>query len=542
MKRLLSLSAGLLIPGIALALTIAPANFYTDVRASSPEAAGINMLSRAGIVQGYGNGFFGTARQINRAEFLKIAMIASGMPASSSGQNCFPDVRVMHWFSPYICEAKAQEIVRGINDGLFHPEYTVTYGEALKMLTLLFEYDIDFGAGTHWAETYYRAAADRAVDLPITIDLDTPLTRGLAARLAAGFLAESQGQLQQLRLAESGQYTVGSASSMSSSRSSYSSSRSSVSSSPLSLDPRSDTEIRSQFLLLGEVGAILGAGKIFIQEEPIVVTEILVNLTAENSSVQSLLLYDDDRRLLGRATLDPSASTNRTYKAVLASTTFRIAQREERRIYVRADVKSRTAGGQSNQIVQISAIVVKGNGEWSSHPYSVVSSGSETFPEFLTARSMFTSITNAGASTATILSGARTLGSFTFLGRKSDASAHLDLTDLTFDIGQTGGVTVSGPTLGADGSPDRFPCTVTGTQIVCTAIPDTYGSATDGSKTLALYGTVSISDPEHASFRLTLNETGSADTAGAASWSDGTTNFDWIALPGPLAEGTYFRY
>lgn len=541
MNRLLFLSA-LFVPAIGFALTIAPANLYSDVRSSSPEAAGIHMLSREGIVKGYGNGFFGVSRQINRAEFLKIAMIASGMPASSSGQDCFPDVRRTHWFSPFVCAAKDRGIVKGINDGLFHPEYTVTYGEALKMLTLLFEYDMVPVSG-HWAESYYRAAAANAVDLPMTIDLDTPLTRGVSARLAAAFLAESKGQLQELRLAESGQYTAGTSSSMSSPHSSsVSSSNSSVSSSSLPTDSRSDTEIRSQFLLLGEVGPVIGAGKIFIQEEPVLVTEILVSLTAENPSVQSLLVYDDDKHLLGRATLDTSASTNRTYKVVLPSNVFRVAQRDERKIYVRADAKSFGAGGQSNQLVQMSAIVIKANGEWSSHPYTVVSSGTETFPQFLTARSMFTSIQNAGASTEALLTGTNRIGSFTFTGRKTDASAHLDLTDLSFDIGQTGGVTVSSPTLGVDGVPDRFPCLVIGTQIVCSTVPDLYGSVTDGPRTLTVYATVSATDPTHASLRLSLNETGSATTAGAVSWTDGTSSFDWIPLNSPIADGTYYRY
>lgn len=308
------------------------------------------------------------------------------------------------------------------------------------------------------------------------------------------------------------------------------------------MDPRSDTEIRSQFVLLGETGPVLGAGKIFIQEEPVLVTEILVSLTVENLTVQSLLVYDDDKRFLGRATLDPSASTNRTYRAVLASTALRVGQREERRIYVRADTKSLNAGGQSNQLVQISSIVIKGNGEWSSAPYSVSTAVTEAFPQFVTARSMFTSITNAGVPTATIIAGARTLGSFTFSGRKSDATAKLDINDLTFDVGQTGGVSVSAVTLGADGSSDRFPCTVAGAQVLCTAIPDTYGSVSDGPRTLTLYGTVSITDPADASLRLTLNESGSATTEGAVSWSDGTSAFDWVALPGPLGEGTYFNY
>ncbi len=543
MKRLLFLSA-FFVPAVALALTIAPANLYTDVRSSSPEAAGINMLSREGIVKGYGNGFFGVARQINRAEFLKIAMIASGLPASSSGQNCFPDVRSADWFSPFICAAKDRSIVRGINDGLFHPEYTVTYGEALKMLTLLFGYEVISIDAPHWAEPYYRAAAARGVDIPVTIDLDTPLTRGLAARLAAAFLAESKEQLSELRFAESGQYGQSSSSSMSSSQSSsLSSSHSSVSSSSFPKDPRSDTEIRSQFLLLGEVGPILGAASIFLEQEPLQVLSISINLTQQVTTVDAFLVYDDQRQFLGTALLDPSMSTNRTYKVTLSPNAFMIDKREERTVYARPRLTAKDNGGQSNQLVQISSVTVKGNGVWSNQQYTKVSSESSRFPEFVTARSMMTSVKRIGEATSSLVTGLqRNLGAFEFAGRKSDSSAHIDITSLTFDIGQTGGVSLTNVSLGSVGINEKFPCTTGVSQIVCSAIPDFYGSLTDAPRQLTVYGDIAASDVLHASLRLTLNSAGDPDTDGSISWSDGSTGFGWVSVPEPVGEGTYSKY
>jgi hypothetical protein len=79
MLRRLSLITALFIPVTALALDISPGNLYKDVRADSREAPGINMLTREHIVQGYSDGRFGPSRLINRAEFLKIALL-SGPP------------------------------------------------------------------------------------------------------------------------------------------------------------------------------------------------------------------------------------------------------------------------------------------------------------------------------------------------------------------------------------------------------------------------------------------------------------------------------
>ena len=99
---------GLLVPVVALALEISPATFYSDVRPSSPDAAGINLLTRAGAVQGVAVGRFAPSRPVNRAEFLKMALLS--MPTDKRPLllpgDCFPDVHTEDWFSEYVCTAK----------------------------------------------------------------------------------------------------------------------------------------------------------------------------------------------------------------------------------------------------------------------------------------------------------------------------------------------------------------------------------------------------------------------------------------------------
>lgn len=333
------------------------------------------------------------------------------------------------------------------------------------------------------------------------------------------------------------------ASSLSSSRSSLASSVSSSKPVAPKIDSLADSEIRSQFLLLGEVGPVLGAASIFLEQEPLQVTSISVNLTQQVETVDAMLVYDDQRRFLGTALLDPSTSTNRSYKVTLASDAFVVGKREERTVYVRPRLTSRDMGGQSNQIVQISSVTVRGNGVWSSQQYTKVSSESSRFPVFVTARSIITSVKRIGEATTSLLTGTqRNLGAFEFSGRKSDSSAHIDLTRLTFDIGQTGGVSLSNVSLGAVGINEKFSCTTGVSQIVCSAIPDFYGSLTDAPRQLTVYGDIAASDELHASLRLTLNSAGDSDTDGAISWSDGSTSFGWVSVPEPVGEGTYFKY
>ncbi len=309
------------------------------------------------------------------------------------------------------------------------------------------------------------------------------------------------------------------------------------------IDSLADTAVRSQFLLLGEVTPVLGAVSVFLQEEPLLVTTIKVNIAAEASAVQSFLVYDDDRRFLGTANLDSSASTNRTYTLSLSRTPFQIGQREQRSFYVRARLSVRDSGGQGNQTVQISTIVVLGNGEWSSHAYSKTSSD-VAFPVFVTSRSTILSIANAGPVSAGLMAGPnRTLGSFTFIGRRSDATAHMDVTDLTFALSTTGGVSLQSVMLGADGTTDRVPCLVNASTITCSDIPDTFGSLSDGPRMITLYGTVTtVADVVHGSYRLSLMEAGTSSMAGSVTWFDGTTTFTWVALSGVMPDGTYYSY
>lgn len=535
------------LPMLASAISIQPADFYNDVRASSPEAAGINLLTRENIVKGYGSRQFGPTRVINRAEFLKIAMLSAQREYYESGRSCFPDVMLYDWFSAYICAARDQGVVKGFDDGKFHPEYTVTYGEALKMLTILFGYQSQSVSG-HWAEQYYRAATKRGVDLPITIDLDKPLTRGQAVRLSAAFFAEAKGGLAALRLAEGGVYSSSNSSSSSVSSSSSSGQTSSSSSSSSfpnrALDPLTDSVVRSQFVLLGETSAMIGAAKFFIEEEPLDVTAISVNLVSDVATVQSLLVYDDDRRYLGRATLNTAtSSTNRNYRLEIPVGMFTVGKREDRSVYFRAQLASKDAGGIGQQSVQISNVTVQGNGGWSNRAYTKQSAGSDVFPVFVTSRSTIVSVANAGQANAALVTGTnQQIGMFTFTGRKTDSSAKINLTDLVFQIEQTGQVTLSNVKIGTPGIPDRTSCLVSGSLATCDNIPESLGSMTDLPRTITVYGDVTAGDTMHASLRLTLNESGSSSTDGSVTWTDGTSIFTWVAVDSPVVLGTYYKY
>lgn len=339
-------------------------------------------------------------------------------------------------------------------------------------------------------------------------------------------------------------FAPGNSSSSSSSSSSNSSSSSSSSSVPSgSTYDTGDTTIRGQFLPLNEVSPVLGSVNIFLDEEPLNVKIITVVLSSDAQSIQSLLVYDDDKRLLGRATLDAGAQNSHTYRATLPLGTFQVGKREERKIYFRAQLSSHEAGGRGGQVAQINSVVIDGTGEWSTRRYIKTSASTDVFPMFETARGTIVRVINAMQTAAPLLTGPnQKLGSFMFIGRTTDSSAELAVTTLVFQIEQTGGITLGNTYLATPGSSETYPCTIASGLVTCNGIPASFGTLGDGSRTISVHGDIASSDQQRASFRLTLNQAGDPNTDGSISWTDGTSTYDWVGTESPVVQGTYFSY
>lgn len=189
--------------------------------ASHPYNDSIQELVDRGIVHGYSDGNFKPDLPINRAEFLKILMLAvfgeEAFDVSSTA--CFFDFGVeIQWYYPHACTAKDLGIVGGYPDGTFRGESTVNLVEALKMSLEAWEVPIpqyprisnksgtvsrlrrdirqdDDGTNAlrrsvsetnheaEWYDPYVDAAATTGVFRTIPLVPDFPLTRGEAAEL-----------------------------------------------------------------------------------------------------------------------------------------------------------------------------------------------------------------------------------------------------------------------------------------------------------------------------------------------------------------------
>lgn len=112
---------------------------FFDVLTTSEFAIYINALATRNIVNGYSDKSFHPKRNVTRAEFLKMALLAAGKNITpyQATASTFQDVAPAHSLRPYINYASAQQIVSGQTVGgikYFYPERPISRAEAVIIL------------------------------------------------------------------------------------------------------------------------------------------------------------------------------------------------------------------------------------------------------------------------------------------------------------------------------------------------------------------------------------------------------------------------
>ncbi|MBU1017800.1 S-layer homology domain-containing protein [Patescibacteria group bacterium] len=111
---------------------------FQDVLRTHPHYVAIGYLNESGVINGYPDGTFKPDNPINRAEVLKIILMGSDVEVPEDfGEVDFPDFQKADWFARFVMKAKALEIVKGDDaDGTFAPGRQVNKAEFLKMLLM----------------------------------------------------------------------------------------------------------------------------------------------------------------------------------------------------------------------------------------------------------------------------------------------------------------------------------------------------------------------------------------------------------------------
>jgi len=183
------------------------AQSFSDVPSTNTYYVAIESLKNLDIVNGNPDGTFAPDRAVNRAEALKMILNTSKITWSDADSTSFPDVSSDAWFAKIVSKANKLGIVNGNPDGTFSPGRQVNKAEFLKMLLLATKADLshhqnlDSGVSldTHagdWFLPYFSYAKTIGMIFPDTSNRlypNQPLTRGQTAEIIYRYLIISNG-------------------------------------------------------------------------------------------------------------------------------------------------------------------------------------------------------------------------------------------------------------------------------------------------------------------------------------------------------------
>lgn len=137
MKRITNYLVSALIVLVSPTITVA----YFDVTEDHQNFIAIQYLSEQNVFQGYADGSYKPNQPVNKVEALKVILKNSEIKISDSvGELGFSDTDQQAWYAPYISVAKEINIVNGNPDGTFTPDRDVIRAEFVKMLLIANEF------------------------------------------------------------------------------------------------------------------------------------------------------------------------------------------------------------------------------------------------------------------------------------------------------------------------------------------------------------------------------------------------------------------
>lgn len=141
MKKLLALMLS-----VAMIFTVGTSVMaYSDVEEGTYVSEAVTVLSGLDTLQGFEDGMFRPEEEVTRAQMAAIVCRMLGyeeQAQASKGTTAFTDVASSHWASGYVNVAYAQGIINGYGNGMFGPEDSVTYEQAIKMIVSALGYDL----------------------------------------------------------------------------------------------------------------------------------------------------------------------------------------------------------------------------------------------------------------------------------------------------------------------------------------------------------------------------------------------------------------
>ncbi len=193
---------------LALSAPTALAQSFSDVPTNHPQYAAIESLKRINVIGGYEDGTFKPNDPVQRVEALKMILGSAGINSEdATGEIGLSDVPAGVWFTKYVLKAKTEGIVKGNPDGTFKPARQVNKAEFVKMTIEAFRQDISKHTEkttpiaadvqpTDWFMPYMSFAKTVGIvhsDLTDKLDPGKQLTRGECAEILYKMLIVQKG-------------------------------------------------------------------------------------------------------------------------------------------------------------------------------------------------------------------------------------------------------------------------------------------------------------------------------------------------------------
>lgn len=151
----------------------------------------ILIVKTLGIMEGYGDGSFGYDNKLTRAQFAKVAVMASpykDMAGNTSRTSPFSDVKSTHWSASYVAVAAKNGLLKGYSDGMFRPNQNVRFEEAVTVCLRLLGYkDEELTGG--YPDGQLSMARNIGLTDQVSGTRGQSLTRGATSRLIYNLLA-----------------------------------------------------------------------------------------------------------------------------------------------------------------------------------------------------------------------------------------------------------------------------------------------------------------------------------------------------------------
>ena len=164
--------------------TVAFASF-SDVKDGTSVANAVNVGVGLNLFKGYEDGTFKAEGDITRAEFAAIVVRALGQEAQANGAKSatsFTDVKADHWAAGYINIVTRLGVVNGYGDGTFGPEDKVLYEQAIKMIVVALGYTPAIGAAGY-PVGYLTKAGELGITSGVAGSNGVAANRGTVAQL-----------------------------------------------------------------------------------------------------------------------------------------------------------------------------------------------------------------------------------------------------------------------------------------------------------------------------------------------------------------------